>query len=89
MRGFTRLANGKKVFINHDIDTIRDYIDENTQSRYKFINVNIYQENIFHTKMMLKSLDLNTYLFGKTKDELDETLQDEYLKTLNREMKEI
>jgi len=89
VRGFTRLANGKKVFIDHDIDTIQDYIDENTQSRYKFIDVNIYQENIFHTKMMLKSLDLNTYLFGKTKDELDETLQDEYLKTLNREMKEI
>ena len=28
------------------------------------IDVNVYQENIFHTKMMLKELDMDSYLFG-------------------------
>ena len=30
------------------------------------IDVNVYQENIFHTKMMLKEFDLDNYLFGIT-----------------------
>ena len=31
------------------------------------IDVNVYQENIFHTKMILKEFDLDNYLFGITK----------------------
>ncbi len=89
VRGFTRLANGKKVFIDHDIDTIQDYIEQETVDRYKLIDVNIYQENIFHTKMMLKELDLNNYLFGRTKTELSETRQKTLLNGLKQEMKEI
>ncbi len=27
------------------------------------IDVNVYQENLFHTKMHLKEFDLDTYLF--------------------------
>lgn len=29
------------------------------------IDVNVYQENIFHTKMMLKETELENYLFEK------------------------
>ena len=31
------------------------------------IDVNVYQENIFHTKMLLKEFDLDHYLFGVAK----------------------
>lgn len=89
VRGFTRLANGKKVFIDDDFDTIQDYIDEDTLEKYNSIDVNIYQENIFHTKMMLKDLHLNNYLFGKKADSLSEDKQKELLDSLNKEMKEI
>ncbi|MFU8785961.1 MAG: adenosylmethionine decarboxylase [Candidatus Izemoplasmataceae bacterium] len=89
VRGFTRLANGKKVFIDHDIDTIQDYIKDETVDRYTLIDVNIYQENIFHTKMMLKELDLNNYLFGKTKEDITASRQRNLLDSLRREMKEI
>ena len=34
------------------------------------IDVNVYQENIFHTKCKLKKFDLDNYLFGITKDQL-------------------
>ena len=37
---------------------------------YNMIDVNVYQENIFHTKMMLKEFDLDNYLFGITESEL-------------------
>ncbi len=39
---------------------------------YNMIDVNVYQENIFHTKMMLKEFDLDNYLFGITEAELSE-----------------
>jgi S-adenosylmethionine decarboxylase len=32
------------------------------------IDVNVYQENLFHTKMMLKEIDLDDYLFGVEKE---------------------
>ena len=34
-------------------------------------DVNIYGENIFHTRMMLKEFDLDNYLFGIKKDDLE------------------
>jgi S-adenosylmethionine decarboxylase len=89
VRGFTRLANGKKVFIDDDFDTIQDYIDVETIERYNCIDVNVYQENIFHSKMMLKELNLDDYLFGKDKSSLSIEKQKELLKILEREMKEI
>lgn len=89
VRGFTRLANGKKVFIDDDFDTIQDYINVDTLNKYDSIDVNVYQENIFHTKMMLKELNLNNYLFGKTTSSLDESDQKILLKNLKKEMKEI
>ncbi len=89
VRGFTRLSNGKKVFIDHDIDTIQDYINDETRELYQLIDVNIYQENIFHTKMMLKELDLDNYLFSKSKTDLTKERQEVLLDSLKKEMKEI
>lgn len=89
VRGFTRLANGRKVFIDHDIDTIQDYIDETTLKEYTLIDVNVYQENIFHTKMMRRELDLDNYLFERSKSEMSNEEVDTHIHLLKREMKEI
>jgi len=45
---------------------------EEFQSQYHMIGVNLYQENLFHTKMMLKNfeLNLNDYLFNTTAEQL-------------------
>ena len=48
------------------------------------IDVNVYQENLFHTKMMLKETDLNTYLFGVTTDELEQQETHAVIKPFNR-----
>jgi S-adenosylmethionine decarboxylase len=63
VRGFTRDIKGKKHYIDHKINSIQDYLAKNVRSRYEMIDVNVYQENIFHTKMHLKNSDLDTYLF--------------------------
>ncbi|MDZ4348920.1 MAG: adenosylmethionine decarboxylase [Xanthomonadaceae bacterium] len=63
VRGFTRDVKGRKHFIDHKINSIQDFLSKQIQSRYEMFDVNVYQENIFHTKMHVKGADLDTYLF--------------------------
>lgn len=89
VRGFTRDVTGKKLFIDHRINSIQNYISTSTRHRYNMIDVNVYQENIFHTKMILKDFDLNNYLFNMTADELTERQRNQIRKLVNQEMLEI
>jgi len=89
VRGFTRNISGYKLFIDHEISSIQNYIPEDVKSRYDMIDVNVYQENIFHTKCKLKQFDLNNYLFGYTKDMLSQEEQEEVEARLKVEMDEI
>ena len=67
----------------------QDFIARETRHRYNMIDVNVYQENIFHTKMMLKDFDLNNYLFDITKDQLKAKDCDNIRRQLQQEMLEI
>ncbi len=89
VRGFTRDVRGRKHFIDHKIDSIQNYLSRDTRERYGMIDVNVYQENIFHTKMMLKEVDLDDYLFGEGKDALSAAEQRKIRAQVNREMLEM
>lgn len=89
VRGFTRDISGHKLFIDHDISSIQNYIPDEVCEQYDMIDVNVYQENIFHTKCKLRQFDLDNYLFGYTKDTLDEQEQKEITQRLKDEMDEI
>ena len=89
VRGFTRDISGKKHFIDHKINSIQNYLSLDTLDRYQMIDVNVYQENIFHTKMMLKDLKLDDYLLGVSKDELTIDEQRRIHKQVRREMLEM
>ncbi len=64
VRGFTRDVRGRKHFIDHKMNSIQNFLSRDTRERYQMVDVNVYQENSFHTKMRLKDLTLNDYLFG-------------------------
>jgi len=53
------------------------------------IDVNVYQENIFHTKMVLHDFDLDNYLFNITKDDLTPRQQQQIRRQVHQEMLEI
>ena len=86
VRGFTRDIKGKKIYIDHKINSIQNFIDKDFRDLYQMIDVNVYQENIFHTKMILKDIILDNYLFGVNEDDLPKT---KIRKALSREMLEI
>lgn len=56
--------------MDHDIHSIQEYIDPQTLTRYDAIDLNVYQSNLFHTKMLIKEIDLQNYLFNANADEL-------------------
>ncbi len=88
VRGFTRDISGRKHYIDHEINSIQNYIAEDTKELYQMVDVNVYQENIFHTKMMLKKTDLENYLFTK-ETVLSESEKLTIQRQLEREMAEI
>ncbi len=89
VRGFTRDISGHKLFIDHEISSIQNYIPDDISDMYHMIDVNVYQENIFHTKCKLREFDLNNYLFGYTKDKLSAEEQADITESVKWEMDEI
>lgn len=89
IRGFTRDISGKKLFIDHKITSIQDYIDAKTLERYDAIDINIYQSNLFHTKMLIKDVDLQNYLFNTDVYELHPKKRLAITNSLRQEMIEI
>lgn len=89
VRGFTRDVRGRKHFIDHKINSIQNFLSAGTKKRYEMIDVNVYQENIFHTKMLLKDFNLDNYLFGQQANDLSARERRSIEERLRREMQEL
>lgn len=89
VRGFTRDINGHKYFMDHGISSIQDYIDRQTLKKYDAIDVNVYNSNIFHTKMMIKEIELNNYIFNEDPYDLKPEVRRDIRNKLSKEMIEI
>ncbi|MDR3207075.1 MAG: adenosylmethionine decarboxylase [Oscillospiraceae bacterium] len=89
VRGFTRDIDGKKLFIDHNIASIQDYIDAKTLDRYDAIDINVYQSNMFHTKMLIKEVVLQDYLFNADVYEIAPKTRLKITSALRQEMIEI
>lgn len=89
VRGFTREIDGKKLFMDHTMTSIQDYIAYDTLRKYDAIDINVYQANIFHTKMLIKDIDLQNYLFKTDVYELPPQTRLAITNSLRQEMIEI
>ena len=89
VRGFTRKEDGSKLFIDHDITSIQDFISPEIRKVYDAVDINVYEANLFHTKMLIKERDLQNYLFNTDVYELPPKTRLEINSSLRREMIEI
>jgi S-adenosylmethionine decarboxylase len=89
VRGFTRDMDGQKYYIDHKINSIQNFIDKNTLPKYALTDMNIYQANIFHTKMKLKSIELKNYIFDIKEEDLSLEKKNTIIESLQKEMTEI
>ncbi len=89
VRGYTRDVCGQKYFIDHNINSIQNFIEQETLEKYSLIDMNIYQSNIFHTKMKINDIKIDNYLFDLSEKDLTRTEKDTIFRRLNKEMTEI
>ena len=89
VRGFTRDVAGKQLFMDHKITSLQDYIDTETLQRYDAVDINVYQANLFHTKMLIKEIDLQNYLFNTDVYELPPKTRLAITDSLRKEMIEV
>ena len=89
VRGFTRDVSGNKIFNDHKMTSIQEYISKETLKRYDAIDVNVYQSNIFHTKMLIKEIELQNYLFNIDVYEVAPKTRLDISNALRKEMIEI
>ncbi|MDD5793256.1 adenosylmethionine decarboxylase [Clostridium sp. HCP1S3_B4] len=89
VRGFTRSVDGHKLFMDHKINSIQNYIAKETLDKYDVVDINVYQANIFHTKMLIKEIDLQNYLFNTDVYELPPKKRLDITDSLRKEMIEI
>ena len=89
VRGFTRDITGKKLFIDHNLTSIQDYIPDDIKELYQMIDVNVYQENIFHTKCKSIDVDLDEYFFNFTVEDISDEEVKSIMAQIERERDEI
>lgn len=89
VRGFTRDVIGRKLFMDHKITSIQDYILPETLLKYDAMDINVYQANLFHTRMLIKEIELSNYLFNTDIYEIPPKTRLEINTRLRREMLEI
>lgn len=89
VRGFTRDIHGIKHFIDHKINSIQNFMSNDIKAMYDMVDVNVYQENIFHTRMLLKEFNLKNYLFNINIEDLNKEEHSYIVNLLWREMREI
>jgi S-adenosylmethionine decarboxylase len=89
VRGFTRDITGKKLFLDHKISSIQNYIKKETLDAYDAMDINMYQANLFHTRMLIKEPDLKNYLFNTDIYEIPPKTRLAISDSLRREMIEI
>ena len=89
MRGVTRDVDGRKLFLDHEINSIRDFIHPDILKRYLAEDRNLREANLFHTRMMVREIDLQNYLFQTRAEELPRERQETMVQKLREEMREI
>jgi S-adenosylmethionine decarboxylase len=85
VRGFTRDVDGRRIFRDHAVNSIQDFIEPKIIKDYYCVDLSLQSENIWQTKMLRLNQDIQTY-FPSPVDPNDETVRS-YMSVINREMR--
>ncbi len=89
VRGYTRLASGKKIYLDHAVRSIQDFIAPEVLARFPIrTDVNMVTDNTWQTKLMVDVADARGYLLDPN-DAHDPGVVGAKLKLLRREMREV
>ncbi len=84
VRGFTRDAEGKRVYMDHTVRSIQDFISPDVLANYDCEDLVLQNENIWQTKMLRTQLEPREYFHAGADVGTPENLQ--ALADVRREM---
>ena len=89
VRGFTRSSRDKKVFNDTKIKSIRQYIDKKYLNKYLWQDFNIPKQNAWFTKLIVKEIKVEDYLFNLRLEDTNQKEFDKISKSIKNELNEI
>jgi S-adenosylmethionine decarboxylase len=89
IRGFTRDVYGNKLYKDHEIKSIQQYIDEKYKNKYNFLDINNEGINTYHTKMIINNVDLQNYYLNHIICNLNNECKKNVEEKIIKEMKQI
>lgn len=84
VRGFTRDTNGKHIYMDHKVNSIKDFIKDDILKSYIVKDLILQNDNIWQLKLLRHDMNISEYFSPKTKFTKKE--QKKYIKKLNTEM---
>ena len=84
VRGFTRDKKGNHIYMDHNLNSIQEYIDDTILKNYKAKDLILENENIWQLKLLRVNSDIDTYFSPETNLMRAEKLR--YMDELNKEM---
>jgi S-adenosylmethionine decarboxylase len=85
VRGFTRDDAGKRVYMDHLVRSIQDYVDPRILEDYYCVDLALQSDNIWQTKMLRMRQDVRSY-FRDPVDPEDPAVK-AHMEAINREMR--
>lgn len=89
VRGMTRDEVGNKLFNLDSIEKISDFIKDTTLNNYIIKEYNFSKQNLFHTKLTRKKIELNKHLFNMCESGLPDETQRTISLQLAKEMEQL
>jgi S-adenosylmethionine decarboxylase len=84
VRGFTRDINFEHIYMDHEVNSIRDYIDKDILKSYIHKDLILQNDNIWQLKLLRTDMDIDEYFSPNTT--LNQEQKSEYIKMLKKEM---
>lgn len=89
IRGMTRDQQGKKYFSDHEITEVSSYLTNKTLQNYDFEDSALPKKNLFHCKLIRRSIDLNHHLFEATEADLSNCEKTQIIERLRCQLDEL
>jgi len=87
VRGFTRNTTKEQIFIDHKVNSIKDFINSDTLKEYISKELVLENENIWRLKLLRKNMNTDDYFSPKTR--LSREKKEELITTLKNEMRSV
>jgi S-adenosylmethionine decarboxylase len=87
VRGFTRSSDGSKIYMDHEIKNVSDFVSPKILKQYELAHDNNPQGQTFQTKFLRKDLDESSYF--RNPKQVPSALAAEKMLLIKKEMKAI